>query len=256
MTAPFGIVCFGRGIEKVQGVWQPTAYLERRTENGQHSGWRTEDLYLDSDDERVIVAGGHANVMAMTQLWQQQVRARELPELLIWAAGRPEYLAAEPEDLSEGSVLFVEFKKRLEGCDRLRNHLPTMRVEIQTKNRNTYDDLLQSLEIAHGMHLKKIVIVSVLVHLQRIAAFLEQIRKTKDHLNNIAVELAASELVLLGRWFLSGAQTALAIGEDIGPLDHLALSHIIESPAYRRTAAREAKGVADIKAGCYGLSTP
>ena len=128
-----------------------------------------------------------------------------------------------------------------------------MRVELQTKNQNTYDDILQSLETAHAMHLKKIVVVSVLVHLRRIAAFLEQIQETTNHLNNITIELVASELILLGKWFPDGARTALAIGEDIGPLNHLALSRIIESSAYRRTTTREAQGLIAIKAGTYEL---
>lgn len=250
----FGIVCFGRGIERnSRGIWQPTAYLEKMTPDGQHSGYLTENLRLDSDDERVVIAGAYANVMAIAQLFRYSIHDEAvIPPLIAWAAGRPRYLENEPPDISEGSVLFSAFKEKI--GDAYARHLPLVRLQFQTQNRNTRDDILQSLATAYEMKLKRLIIISVLVHLERISVFLEYANKEVPGFAKIDIELVASDLLLTATPPLALGGPKEVIGLDdptISELNHLAIAKIIESPVYRRTAVREAKGITDLHAGRY-----
>jgi hypothetical protein len=254
MDTAFGIVCFGRGIERVRLVgWRPTAYLEKMTQDWQHSGHRVEGLQLDCcDDDHVVIAGGHANAMATAQLFRDCANQNNLPKLIAWAAGRPRYLENGPADVSEGSVLFAEFKEEI-GED-YAGRFASVRLEFQAQNRNTRDDLLQSLATAHDMGLERMVVVSVLVHLQRINAFLAHALREAPQFAKIKVELVASDVLLRTRQFSGGIKCALALDDPgLESVNHLALAQIIESPVYRRTAAREAKGTADLRAGRYNF---
>ncbi|MEK7115084.1 MAG: hypothetical protein AAB847_01870 [Patescibacteria group bacterium] len=230
--------------------WQPTAYLEQ-TNSGQHSGQYTNGLSLNSDDENVLIAGGCANSLATADLFVHQVISGNFPQLLAWAAGRPRYLEQEPPELSEGSVLFKYFESHLKRMSPdVFEMLGNTRMEFQTKNRNTRDDLLQSLEMAKQMNLSKLIIISVFVHLRRIAEFYKFALQARPDFADIEVEFKASEMILFdapdvqSNLFLEDAEVA-------GVFNDLAWAKIIESKVYRRTAAREAKGIEDLHAGRY-----
>ena len=252
-----GIVCFGRGIEKscdkthqTGMYWGPTAYLEE-TNVGQHSGLYTYGLSLNSDDENVLIAGGYANSLATADLFIHQVMSGNFPQLLAWAAGRPKYLEQEPSELSEGSVLFESFERHLKRMSKdVFDMLGDTRIEFQTKNRNTRDDLLQSLEMANQMNLSKLIIISVFVHLRRIAEFYKFALQAQPEFSDIEVEFRASEMILFNA---PDVQFNLIL-EDVevaGVFNDLAWAKIVESKVYRRTAAREAKGIEDLRAGRY-----
>lgn len=249
-----GIVCFGRGIEKswasdLTGMyWNPTAYLEKLTPDRQHSGFLTKGLQLNSDDESVVIAGAYANAMATAQLFEEASTVGRAPRLITWAAGRPNYLKNEPPEISEGSILFDAFK------DRVRYTLNETRVEFQTQNKNTRDDLLQSLTMAKEMGLTKLFIISVFVHLCRIGEFYRYALRERPDFASVQVEFRASELMLLGKGSVQNKLLLLDDTEVKDNFDDMAWARIVESPVYRRTAAMEAKGIVDLRAGRYKFS--
>ena len=257
MADNFGIVCFGRGIEKrwrsdLAGMyWWPTAYLEKTNPVGQHSGLFTPELKLDSDDESVLIAGGHVNAMATATMFVEGAVSGKLPRLLSWAAGRPKYLEGESPDLSEGSVFFTTFKDQLSFWG-WNNILDGVKIEFQTQNKNTRDDLLQSLDMAKQMGLSKLIIISVLVHLRRIHEFYKFALRVQPDFADIKVEFKASELAFLNVQNVGG-NLLLDDKEAVGFFNNVTLANIIESPVYRRTAAREQKGIEDLRAGRYNF---
>jgi len=244
------VLCvFGRGIEKDEsGIWQPTTYLEETTPDNQHGGQRKEGLHMDSDSPQVVVAGAHANVMAASHIWNKLSERDREPEVVVFAAGRPKYLFGEPEDkVWEGSPLY---RVMSENCVGLDFH---SEIVFQKNNRNTRDDLIQTLRMARSRNLKSVAVISVLVHLRRIAEFFKFALIEDKSLAEIDVKFCASELVLLGN---GDAERLLLIDDPKinGPLDHLALARIIESPVFRRTAAKEEKGINDLREGRYKFS--
>lgn len=247
-------MCFGRGIEQVMEngtlTWKPTAYLECLTPQYKHSGYRTNGIALSDCNDGVMIAGAHANVMATAHRFLAGVRENNPPQLLAWAAGRPDYLKNAPETVSEGSILFAEFLRRVGDPLQL---APDLVVRLQTNNRNTRDDLLESLTMAQEMDLEKIIVVSVLVHLPRIAEFHACALKANPSLAKIQVEFLASELVLLGK----GVTYHLLLLDDrevAGQFEDVKLARIVDSPAYRRTALREAIGIEALRAGRYDFA--
>ena len=255
----FGIVCFGRGIEKAwdlrcsaYGCWQPTAYLEKLTPKGQHSGFRTHELKLDSEDDNVVIAESYVNMMATKEIMAEFYRINSPPCLLVWAGGRPKYLEFEPSGINEGFVLLKEYENRF---GKICLISPNLRVELSAQNKNTRDDLLQSLAMAKEMGLEELIVVSIFLHLPRIGEFLYCARKEAPQFNDINVKLIASELILLGKGRTSDLLLLDYPETGIGTsFDHLVWARIVESPVYRRTAAREAKGIADLRAGQYNFT--
>src|SRR5262249_1871072 len=92
-TAPGALCVLGRGIERVQtrygSVWRPTRYLEQPSADGSHTGNRNP---AEQHDETSLIAGGHANLLAASTLFNRLRRQGATPNLVIFAAGRPPYL--------------------------------------------------------------------------------------------------------------------------------------------------------------------
>lgn len=238
------LVVFGRGIERPshsshdETLWQPTAYLERLTPEGKHSGVRSYDLTLDSKDS--VIAGAHANVMAAVNCCNT---AYFKPEFVIFAAGRPDYLKNAPANISEGSVLAKVFQAKTRS---------KAQIIIQDQNKNTWDDLVKSLEFAHQTKNGFVKIISVLVHIARISQFLKHVKETRPDLKNINVDIIASELELLEKGTLKevlGYQGEYQ--ESI--LLHKHISVITMSPAYQRTAGMEQRGINALREGKYNF---
>ena len=246
---PIDVLCvFGRGIEKNErGIWQPTAYLEEMTSDNQHGGERKSGLRLWSENSQVVIGGAYANAVAAARIWNHLHVEQAWPSYIVFAAGKPEYLRAAPNRVWEGKPLYNVMKKN---C--IENPHTLSDIIFQKDNRNTRDDLLQTLKMAQSRGLKNVGIVSVLVHLRRIAEFLRHALIEDPSLANINTTLYASELVLIG----TGSVRNLLLLEDpgvAGPLDYLAISRIIESPVFRRTAEKEGRGIKDLQAGRYNF---
>src|SRR5882724_4834894 len=105
-TMKVALCVLGRGIEKVAtsagDVWRPTRYIEVPSERGGHTGKRARGLNLH--DDRSVIAGSNANVLAACQYLQQ---TQEPPRVVIFAAGRPGYIA--DAGITEGKVMLEKF---------------------------------------------------------------------------------------------------------------------------------------------------
>ncbi len=226
------VLCvFGRGIEKVNGAWQPTAMIER-LENNQHPGVRTNGISANDDDERIVIAGAELNVLAAVALYREAKRESTAPRTIVFAAGRPKYIADDPDpDLTEGGVLRGVFLAHLPDCE--------AEIVLQTRNRNTRDDLLETLRLAVSHGYASITIVSVQVHLPRCREFLHWALKAYPELARVEVQFVASEHVVAAHW----------------PERALEAQEVLISRAYARTAERERKGIEDLRAGRYDFGT-
>ena len=176
----FDMLCvLGRGIEKhSDGIWHPTGMVERLTENNQHSG--IPKLHRINDpNEEVVIAGSWLNVMATRIVYLDMFKdlivfvtdlITSLPTLLVFAGGRPDYLTNEPENISEGRIMYKAFCEGGFSLDSM------TQVIFMDKNKNTFDDLFEIMKLAHERGAEKIGIVSVLVHLARCRKILEMIQ--------------------------------------------------------------------------------
>jgi len=224
------ILCvFGRGIEKVNEVWVPTQHIEELSDKNGHPGVRAPGIDMNDDNLRVVIAGGEFNALATALLYNRLVAEERPPVILVFAAGRPAYIADDPDPtLSEGRVLLEYFRRRAilrEGTE----------VLIQDKNRNTRDDLMQTLFLARERGLRGIGVISVLVHLARCQEFFRKALEVKPEFESYGVRFLASETILMQE------------ESEFTPM----LSELLISAAYCRTAERERKGIADLRAGKY-----
>ncbi len=229
------ILCvFGRGIEKANG-WHPTQGIERLSEKNGHSGICAGDLEMNSDDPRVVIAGSEFNAMAASELFSGLVSGGRDAPLVVFAAGRPNYLADDPDPtLTEGRIMKEYFVQRLEYLGH-----KAKEIIIFDKNKNTRDDVLQVLHLAKERGLRQITIVSVLVHLARCQEFYEFALKAEAGFRDYGVKFIAAEAVLMMK------------------MPHVTsyLSQLLISKAYCRTAERERKGIEDLRAGRYNFGT-
>lgn len=220
---------FGRGIEKVDGVWEPTQAIEQLSEQSGHPGVRIPDITGDSDDSRVVIAGGEYNVQAAAWLYDQG----QTPAVLVFAAGRPNYLLSDPDPtLSEGKVMLHRFRQLVTLSD-------STQVVIQDQNKNTRDDLVQTLFLARDHQLQNVTIISVLVHLPRCREFLRSALAAEPSLDYCRVEFVAAEMVLMQH----------------RPELRATLQGLLISKAYCRTAERERKGIEDLRSGKYNFGS-
>jgi hypothetical protein len=231
------LVCtLGRGIERVQaaggGAWRPTRYIEKASENGSHSGCRAPGL--DPSDESAVIAGSNANLLATVQFVEELARAGSAPPLVTFAAGRPAYLAGNPDPaLSEGRVMAEKLARLL----RL-NAIPVPEIVIQARNTNTRDDIEQTLKLAAGRGLRRLAMITVAVHISRLREMLRWLVDLGQAPAGIAVSFIASESLLLKRY---------------GPASRYArlLAQLEQSAAYRRTVEQEQQGIDALRAGTY-----
>lgn len=229
---------FGRPIEQVHTssglVWRPSRYVERLTEDGKHSGVRVAHVRCDESDPRVVVAGGNANVLAAVRIFERFVDGGMRPEVVMFAAGRPAYIAHHPDPaFCEGAV----FKERFTRAVRC-NIWPT-RILLQSKNKNTKDDLVGTLRYARRRGFRSVGIVSLGLHIPRITNFLRLVHQADPALRDILVHFFAAEKVLA-----KASSRYRAIFRATR-----------SSPVHKRTAAWEAKGIRDLRAGRYKLDS-
>lgn len=230
-STPLAICILGRGIEKARtkrgDVWRPTRYIEKPTEKGAHSGWRVRGVQLQ--DETSLIAGANANLLGACQLFEEVQANNKPPALVIFAAGRAKYLESDADiALTEGKILSQAFSRRVK---------PTSATSliILEKNRDTKDDLDESLRLANANKIERLAVITVGVHIARATEF------AKAALCQYAgpkVIFIPSEQLLARRY--CGRSTFAII-----------LAQCAESKAYFRTAHREWHGIEALRAGTY-----
>lgn len=189
---PQAIVVLGRGVEYAGSGdmwtdlagWRPTKLIEVVDEKGRHTGIRHKDIDLASSNTRL--AGANANLLAAYHVFSS---VSPTPELVSFAAGRPDYLLQGPAELSEGSVLARRFLHKigrgsvpLMPADGYRSaDLGDSEVVLQDQNKNTKDDVAQSLILASQRGINDILFITVNAHVPRSYLMTEQARSEGSH---------------------------------------------------------------------------
>ncbi|HLJ48461.1 MAG TPA: hypothetical protein VKU01_20745 [Bryobacteraceae bacterium] len=236
LSLGIGAICvLGRGIEKVHtrsgDVWKPTRYIERPTSKGAHSGERVPGNNLNDDIS--LIAGAHANVLAACQLFEELKASGDTPHIVVFAAGRPAYLASDPDpSLSEGRVLADVFIRKLRGA--------TLDTEILvlSHNRDTKDDIDECMTLALSRGISGLAVITVGLHIARASEFA---KLAPQYGKGIDLRFIAAEELLLRRY----ATFSSLRGR---------LTSIANSPAYKRTLDRENRGIEALRSGGYKRS--
>lgn len=236
------IVVLGRSIGKeVRGVrkpdgqfqkpeWRPSAYFGRmKVVNGRpiplpHSG--IYDNKIDPNLKGVMVAGGNACVLAASYLTAEQLSTLEV---VILAAGKPQYLESEAPDLSEGIVMKKKFLNKLG-----QQGVPPPDLLILHQNKSTMDDMVRSIEEVKARGLQRVAYITVGVHINRSREFLNR-RVPAELREGLDIDFLAAEAIL-------------------GRVDHRYKSMFAKArktPAYRRTSFFENRGRRALVAGNY-----
>ena len=178
------IVVLGRGIfEKQPGVFVPTSYLETPAGDGfSHTGFPSPNA--DFKDGNSVIAGSENNALAAARLYAKNPEAA-----IVWAAGRPKYLAERVSDISEGRVMHETFLGEL---TRLGTPNPKS-VTFLEDHRNTRDDARGAIEYGVREGIREITIITVSVHLDRTIGFILDELKNNLAAKRITFNFLASE---------------------------------------------------------------
>ena len=208
-------------------VWRPTRYIEAVTEQGWHSGFRA--LNLKVDDDRSVVAGGNVNAVAAAILFRNHQQDGNPPKVVAFAAGRPGYLASDPDKtLSEGRILKERFL-------RLVRPPATTEIIIQDRNKDTRDDLFESLNLVRERGLSGVAIITIELHLPRTKEFLKMTVDENPSLAGIDVIFIPAEGILAAR-----NQRYARV-----------FSAVQKTKAWQRTQKMEESGVEALRHGRY-----
>jgi hypothetical protein len=223
----------GRGIERVPTksglVWRPTRLIETPSTNGHRSGLRT--VTAHPNDGNSIIAGANANVLAGVHLFQEQERIHGPVDLIIFAAGRPPYLERLDPELTEGSVLAERFRRAV-GVGKC----PAL--EILGSNKNTYHDMLGMLQLAHRRRVKRLIVISIRLHIPRAKAFGHLILDAYKEFAATRIDYLSAEELLAMRYRDRLNFTKM-------------FDSLIRSKAYQRTLEMEERGLRAIHSGTY-----
>ena len=168
------------------------------------------------------------NVTAAAILVGQWTIERWPLPVVVFAAGRPKYLANEDPDLTEGKIMKQYF---------LESEVVPPDVEIVTQDTNTttMDDIRQTLFMAKERTLSSVMIVTVLPHIARCMEFLKKLQQNVPALAAIQTTFVSSEMVFA----YTHHEQAQTIFE------------LMNSKAYERTMYWERKGISDFRKGAY-----
>jgi DUF218 domain len=221
----------GRGIEQVktnrQLVWRPTRYVEILADVGTHTGKRFQGLTID--DSTAVIAGSNANTLAAIELFGTCRKARKVPKLVIFAAGRPDYLANESDkELTEGRILAERFVRG--ACPRL----DETQIVVLKKNRDTRDDIAETLSLVSSARLNGLIVLTVAVHIPRASEMAHMLP-----VPGVEIEFISAEELLIHRYRCRKWSTGF-------------LERLSGSKAYRRTLEREERGLLALRSGTYG----
>lgn len=228
------LVILGRGIEKTPtGNWRPTRLVEiGERETFKHTGVTNWKIEGKGDNE--VVGGGQSNVYAAREFLLKYGAQKRIPHV-VFAAGRPDYLKDEPENVSEGEVMKGKLLKIL--C------YPESRMTLHmlNNNRTTRDDLITSLGIAKTLHFKNIAILTIGLHVPRSWEMMKKILFEKQE----EFEGAFEKIVFINSWeVLSKKVRHGATYEKI-------IKELEQTEAYKRTHRMEQHGIADLRSGRY-----
>lgn len=199
------MVIMGRCVAKDnKGKWRPAPYLIKGRQGRINSGIFEsfiDPYYINPDSENsennevALVAGGNANTLAGFHLFQRLKNEEKTPNLIIFAAGRPPYLAEKEPYLCEGDVMQEAFLRKADAANML---LSVPEIMIFRDNVNSRDDMEQTLKISQAKVFKRVAIITVGVHVERSQEFLNLAReKSGISEGEIETEFIPSEDILM-----------------------------------------------------------
>jgi hypothetical protein len=224
------IIVLGRGIgwDNKNGIWRPQSYFVRAPI---HSGVFENDV---DPNDNTLVAGGNLNTLALFHKYTRLVRSGIFPDLVVFSAGRPNYLADEEEYLTEGRVMKEKFLSKL-----VASKAPIItppEIVILEKNKNTQDDMEESLKTLRERGIRRAAIITVRLQIERAEAFLK-----------LAHENAGTTSEYINIDFLSAED----ILSEIDPRYQTRFSYVDKYKGYLRTQAMEKRGLEALKNGTY-----
>lgn len=240
------IVVLGRGIERVQcqgkDVWKPTSLIARTDKSGAHTGYRLNDRA----DTIAMIGGSNANVLAAYHLFKSLSASGKPPEVIAFAAGRPQYLQKEPIDICEGAVLANKFISKLTGEkypipkfidteDYTIADIGLVKIILEWQNKNTFDDIKRSLEIAASLGIENMALITVEVHCLRSALIAYQVTENNPHLACIHPRFLSADRIL----------------SATSPRYQRIFKALYQSDAFKRNATRELLGWIRLVEGDY-----
>jgi len=234
------LVILGRGIEKVnvegKEVWKPTRYIQRLNSKGFRTGSREPALGANdaTETEKVFVAGGTANVLAGIEFYEMFKEKGQEPKLVIFAAGRPAYLDEEPAGFNEGEPMKEIFDRRIGNEDH--------ETIIQGDDKNTKDDVVNSLKNALEKGMETVAIINTEIAMPRTQEFYKLALQENPEFSQLKVYFIESERLLKERY--KDNPVALSEFEKIQ-------NELKSSEAWKYTKEREDGGIQAIRDGKY-----
>jgi len=220
------IIVFGRGVGKdIRGNWRPTPYVEE-FKGGRHKGIFER---VDPESKSSFIGGSNANVLAAVQLFEELRRTSILPKLVIFAAGRPDYLSKESLWMTEGRILEEKFRQKI------RKFSSSVQTVILEQNKNTKDDINESLKLVANQGFGRVAIITIGVHIPRSREFFRLAQKEGKVPAELEVDFLAAEEILARR---SKRYTKI-------------FELTRKTEAHKRTAACEKEGVKKLRLGHY-----
>ncbi|MCC2630683.1 MAG: hypothetical protein K0S38_492 [Candidatus Paceibacter sp.] len=229
------LVIHGRGIELVQSgesyEWQPADEIQKLPlERG-----AIRSLYRDTtvlmNNREGFIAGGTAVAWAASLYLSEMIKRQETPDLVIYSGGRPKYLeeaikqGLAPADFNEGIVMQKAVENGIKG-------FIAYRSEIHGHNRNTSDEVMNSLEKAINEGLHRVVYINTSIALPRTAMF--YFTAGREKYPQVHASFLSAERIIAAYGFPNDSANAWAYQDHINAL--------LESDAGIRTAHMELIG--------------
>jgi hypothetical protein len=185
----------------------------------------------DGDTKDAIVAGGNSNILAAVHFLRNLEKEGKYVREIIFAAGRPPYLQKLSDSLTEGDIMLEKFNK-------LKNfyRLPDVPVGNFRDNRNTWDDVRETVGHAKEMEYKNVAMITVGLHVPRVEEF---IKKALIDAGGSAEEININ--------VLDGWQILVKAGSHFQKI----FDFVKNTKAYQNTAEMEERGIRMIKDGTY-----
>ena len=187
------LVVMGRGIQQeTPGKWYLTEDLEVVADDrGGHLPTRVPQ---DDNNPLCLVGGGKLNVIAGMELYKKLN-----PELVTLAYGDRHPYLRDIGAPSENQVMTDAFLKLMKfvGAEGMESRTARWTLTESETRPNSKREIQNSLELAAGVGIHDVTVVTVLVHAWRLSLFIKELQSEHPELRPLRINLVTSEEVLL-----------------------------------------------------------
>lgn len=226
------VAVFGRGIERMceSGDFRPSSLFERwDLSEQQRVGLASRHDHFLGNESNLMVGGGNSNVLAAVHYLNTLDGVGGLPNRLIFSAGRPDYLRQMSKALSEGDIMKRKYLRLAKFYG-----LPKIGIKVFRSNKNTKDDVWETIQYAKGAGMHNLAILAVRPHVLRIKEFIKSYKDTeKGFFPNIEINDSWSVL------------------EKVDPRFGEVFNYVMSSDAYKKTIELEERGILALRKGTY-----